>query len=181
MEDISANILLRQSWNNLVDLPSNTVNLLYNANISPQDVIIELSSSPVNRIYLGWSGMNSSSITSLGVDPVAAQSLKLKQGQAIKFTVIIQKVKSSNIQLEPESFADWELVELHAQYIESKLIQQSRCVALNQTLVVYATKTSAVKLKVKSVGIDSPFALIDPFAEVSIAPKVQKDRATQSR
>mgnify|MGYP001173995629 FL=1 len=181
MEDILANILLRQSWNNLVDLPSNTVNLLYNANISPQDVIIELSLSPVNRIYLGWSGMNSSSITSLGVDPVAAQSLKLKQGQVIKFTVIIQKVKSSNIQLEPESFADWELVELHAQYIESKLIQQSRCVALNQTLVVYATKTSAVKLKVKSVGIDSPFALIDPFAEVSIAPKVQKDRATQSR
>ncbi|GEQ72714.1 hypothetical protein JCM33374_g6401 [Metschnikowia sp. JCM 33374] len=171
MENFSVSIILRQSWNNLVDLPSNVVSLLYNANVSPQDVIVELVSSSRDRNYVGWSGMNSNSPMSVGIDPVLAHALKLSETQSVVMNVTFQNLRSTRILLEPEHFSDWELVELHAAYVESKLIEQSRCVAVDQVLVVYPTRTSSVRLKVKDIGLNHHFALIDPFAEVSISPK----------
>lgn len=164
-------VVLRQSWNNLVDLPSNVVSLLYNASVSPQEVIIEILLHSGNKSYVGWSGMNSQSPMTIGIDPAFSQSLVLVENQKVTINLMIQNVKSSKIMLEPETFADWELVELHAAFIESKLIEQSRCVAVNQTLVVYPTRTSSVRLQVKDIGLSNHFALIDPFAEVSISPK----------
>lgn len=175
MEGSSSSILYRQSWNNLVDLPSNLASLLYNANVSPQEVIIELVLRANNKLYAGWSGMISSGSKSVGIDPIFAQSLCLSDKQFVTVNVKIRNFKSNRIFLEPEQFSDWELVELHANHIESKLIEQSRCVALHQVLVVYPTKTSSIKLQVKDIGTSTEtYALIDPFAEVSIAPKLRE-------
>lgn len=181
MENTLANIAYRQSWNNLVDLPANLSSLLYNANVSPQEVVVELVSGTTGKCYVGWSGMSSGGAKLIAIDPIFAQSLKLAEKQAITVNVKIKNFKATNIFLEPEHSSDWELVELHAAYIESKLIEQSRCVAVGQVLVVYPTKTSSVKLQVKDIGSqDHKYAIIDPFAEISIAPKLKEKKRSSS-
>lgn len=182
MEGITVNITYLQSWNNLVDLPANLSSLLYNANVTPQEVIIEIVPQSGDTAYVGWSGMSSSSPKTISMDPIFAHSLKLADKQLVTVNVKINNVKTSTVYLEPEKFTDWELVELHANYIESKLIEQSRCVALDQILVVYPTKTSSVRLNVKSIGdIRHTYAILDPFAEISIAPKLKEKKRPSSR
>lgn len=175
------NIAYSQTWNNLVDLPANLSSLLYNANVTPQEVIIEIMPQSGTTAYVGWSGMSSSFPKTISMDPIFAHSLQFADKQLVTANVKISNVKTSTVYLEPEKFTDWELVELHANYIESKLIEQSRCVALDQILVVYPTKTSSVRLIVKSIGDSShSFAILDPFAEVSIAPKVKEKKRPSS-
>lgn len=175
------NVDFRQSWNNLVDLPANLSSLLYNANVSPQEVIIELVLQSKHKSFVGWSGMSSNSSKHISMDPNFAHSLKLADKQLLTVNVKIRNPKTSTIFLEPEHPSDWELVELHASYIELKLIEQSRCVALNQILVVYPTKTSFVRLLVKDIGNpDLSYALIDPFAEISISPKLKERKKRPS-
>ncbi|OBA21188.1 AAA-domain-containing protein [Metschnikowia bicuspidata var. bicuspidata NRRL YB-4993] len=181
MENVLAKVVLRQSWNNLIDLPSQVTSLLYNAGVSPQEVIVEIVLKTHNQCYIGWSGMNSRSSLDMNIDPLSAQALNLSENEPITINVKIQNFKSSRIMLEPETFSDWELVELHAAYIESKLIEQSRCVAVGQPLIIYPTKTSSVKLHVKDIGAEHRFAMIDPFAEVSIAPKRYEEKSANAR
>lgn len=177
MEDFAGHIQIRPSWNNLVDLPSALTSLLYNANISPQEVIVELVLQDQHKSYVGWSAMNSSGAKNIGIDPIFAQSLKLANKLAVKLNLKIKNYKSNSIFLEPEHSQDWELVELHAATIEAKLIEQSRCVAMGQVLVVYPTKTSSVRLQVTDIGNQAhTYALIDPYAEISIAPKLREKK-----
>ncbi|KAK8439853.1 hypothetical protein B9J08_04346 [Candidozyma auris] len=182
MEGSSANVVYRQSWNNLVDLPANLSSLLYNANVSPQEVVVELVTQAQNKCYVGWSGMSAGGARNLGIDSIFAQSLRLAEKQLVTVNVKIRNFKANSIFLEPEQASDWELVELHAAYIESKLIEQSRCVAVGQVLVVYPTKTSSVKLQVKDIGSkEHLYAIIDPFAEISIAPKLREKKRSSSQ
>lgn len=182
MEGSAANIVFRESWNNLVDLPANLSSLLYNANVSPQEVVVELVTQAQNKCYVGWSGMSAGGARNLGIDSILAQSLRLAEKQLVTVNVKIRNFKASSIFLEPEHSSDWELVELHAAYIESKLIEQSRCVAVGQVLVVYPTKTSSVKLQVKDIGSqEHSYAIIDPFAEISIAPKLREKKRSSSQ
>lgn len=181
MEGLLANIAFRQSWNNLTDLPGNLVSLLYNANVSPQEVIVELVLQSGQKSYVGWSGMSSIGPKQVSMDPIFAHSLKLADKQLVTVNVKIKNQKTTAVFLEPEHSSDWELVELHASYIELKLVEQSRCVACNQPLVVYPTKTSSVRLLVKSIGdIESNYAVIDPHAEISIAPKLKEKKKRSS-
>lgn len=181
MEGTLINLSFRQSWNNLVDLPANLSSVLYNANVSPQEVIVELVLQSQQKSYVGWSGMSSDGPKIVSMDPIFAHSLKLADKQLLTVNVKIRNPKTSTIFLEPEHSSDWELVELHSSYIESKLIEQSRCVALNQVLVVYPTKTSSVRLLVKDIGNpEFTYALIDPFAEISIAPKLKERKKRTS-
>lgn len=182
MEGSAANIVFRQLWNNLVDLPANLLSLLYNANVSPQEVVVELVTQAQNKCYVGWSGMSAGGARNLGIDSILAQSLRLAEKQLVTVNVKIRNFKASSIFLEPEHSSDWELVELHAAYIESKLIEQSRCVAVGQVLVVYPTKTSSVKLQVKDIGsTEHTYAIIDPYAEISIAPKLREKKRSSSQ
>lgn len=182
MEGHAANILFRQSWNNLVDLPGLLASLLYNANVSPQDVIVELVLQLQHRSYAGWSGMTASGARGVGVDPIFAHSLTLADSQRVTVNVKIRNFRATSVFLEPENVADWELVELHAAYIENRLIEQSRCVAVGQVLVVYPTKTSLVRLLVKDIGLPAhTYGLIDPFAEISIAPKLREKKKDTAR
>lgn len=165
-----------------MDLPANLLSLLYNANVSPQEVVVELVTQAQNKCYVGWSGMSAGGARNLGIDSILAQSLRLAEKQLVTVNVKIKNFKASSIFLEPENASDWELVELHAAYIESKLIEQSRCVAVGQVLVVYPTKTSSVKLQVKDIGsTEHSYAIIDPYAEISIAPKLREKKRSSSQ
>lgn len=85
MDNHKATVAFKTLKSNLVNLPSNLTNLLFTANIQVQDVIIEIVTQPTpgqqlkgsNKSYAGWSGMSSSTLQSLEIDPVFAQSLSI--------------------------------------------------------------------------------------------------------
>lgn len=156
---------------NLVNLPSRISNLLANANIKVQDVIIEIVHKS-GKNYIGWSGWNSSKINSLEIDPVLSQSFNLVDGEAVTLNLKVNNFETRQVNLEPLTSSDWELVELHAQTLEDKLLSQTRCVSLNQTLIVYPSATTSAKLLVTDIGTtDHAFAKLSPECEVAIAPK----------
>lgn len=179
MDGHKATIVTVPLRTNLVNLPSKLGNLLANANIKVQDVIVEIVTT-TNPIYVGWSGWNSSKINTLEIDTTLAQSLSLTDTQAITVNLKINNFESRLVSLEPVSSSDWELVELHAQTLEDKLLSQTRCVSLNQTLVVYPSQTTSAKLIVTDIGTKTTnYAKLSPECEVSIAPKPRvKKRAS---
>ncbi|RCK65503.1 Peroxisome biosynthesis protein PAS1 [Candida viswanathii] len=187
MDNHKATITYKTLKSNLVNLPSHLTNLLFTANIKVQDVIVEIvTDTPTSKSkpkhYAGWSGMSSSgSITSLEIDPIFAQSLNLTENMKIVINLKLGNYESSNINLEPLTSSDWELVELHAQLIEDKLLSQTRCVALNQVLVVYPNSSTYAKLLVTDLGKEGVlYAKISPYCEIAIAPKVRKKEEEKS-
>ncbi|KAI5956028.1 PEX1 [Candida theae] len=183
MDNHRATIAFKTLRSNLVNLPSNLTNLLFTANIQVQDVIIEIVSPPgagsqskasKKSSYAGWSGMSSSTLQSLEIDPIFAQSLSIPDKALVYINLKLGNYEASNINLEPLTSSDWEVVELNAQLIEDKLLSQTRCVALNQILVVYPNASTSAKLLVTDIGsTEHKYAKVSPYCEIAIAPKVR--------
>lgn len=182
MEGHKVSLAFKPLRSNLLNLPSPLCNLLYNANINIQDVIVEIVSSTGTKLYAGWSGMTSSSIDEAELDPSFARSLNFSDMANVTLNLKLDNFETILINLEPVSSSDWELVELHAQILEDKLLSQTRCVSLNQTLVVYPTQTSSARLVVTDIGTKThQFAKISPMCEVAIAPKVRVKSSTSTK
>ncbi|KAK6465938.1 AAA ATPase, peroxisomal biogenesis [Scheffersomyces coipomensis] len=176
MENNKATIKYKAVRSNSVNLPPYLNQLLGSANIPPQKVIIEIvASSSKSKYYAGWSGFSSnSSRDSVEIDPSFAQAISLRENDKVIINIKTQNYEAANISLEPLTSSDWELVELHAQNIEDKLLEQTKCVALNQVLVVYPSPSTTAKLLVTDIGTkESNYGLISPFGEIAIAPKVR--------
>lgn len=188
MDGHSVKVSFKPLKSNLINLPSNLSSLLFNANIKIQDVIVEIVVSSKAKYYAGWSGMSSEKIKTIEIDPIFAESLHILNDENVTLYMKVNNYETTSISLEPETSSDWELVEIHAQTIEDKLISQTRCVSLNQTLVVYPSQTTSAKLIVTSLGGENhQYAKISPYAEISIAPKVKvkkpnsvSDKSTKS-
>ncbi|EGV60686.1 Peroxisome biosynthesis protein pex1 [Yamadazyma tenuis] len=171
MDGHKANIVHVSSRTNLVNLPSRLGNLLANANIKVQDVIVEIVCKGKSS-YTGWSGWNATSINSLEIDSILAKSLSLAETEPVVINLKVNNFETRQVNLEPVTSSDWELVELHAQTLEDKLLSQTRCVSLNQVLVVYPSSTTSANLVVTDIGTKSVnFAKLSPECEVAIAPK----------
>lgn len=163
-----------------------------------QDVILELvwTSGRVSKskksAYVGWTGMSTpashTGAGSLEIDPSFAQALGLEPKTTV--TVKVHSASSSSgsssvpiahtIYLEPQTSSDWEIIELHAQYLEARMLNQVRAVSLKQPIVVFPSPTAISHLTVLKIdpplptGSDYNFAKVSVECEVVIAPKVRK-------
>ncbi|VVT44042.1 uncharacterized protein SAPINGB_P000273 [Magnusiomyces paraingens] len=176
---------------NLVNLPPSIATLLYSSNINVQDVVLDLSwstgrvsKSAKRHAYVGWSGMTSrtdhTGAELVELDPVFAQALGINPQTPLSITVHSASSVpiARTIYLEPQSASDWEIIELHAQYLEARMLNQVRAVATHQPVVVFPSSTSIATLSVLKIEPPLPpgsdFAKVSADAEVVIAPKVRK-------
>lgn len=88
--------------------------------------------------------------------------------------------------LEPLTASDWELVEIHAQFLESWMINQVRAVSVHSPITVYPSSTSIASLRVTQIEprpSNDPysFALLSPQSEIIVAPKVRKKQLTHAQ
>lgn len=176
MDGHSVSVRFKELRSNLVDLPSPLCNLLYNANIHIQDVVVEMVWGN-HRAYAGWLGMTATALDTVDVDPIFAQALGVAQHAKVVLNLKLDAFATALVSLEPVTLSDWELVELHAQILEDKLLSQTRCVLRGQTLVVYPTLTTSARLVVTDIGTDAAFARLARDCEVAIAPKVRRKAA----
>lgn len=190
MDSIEATISYVSLRSNLVNLPSDLVSLLYSANINVQAVVIELSwkpkKKPIQYAYAGWSGMTSAASIKpvIEIDPIFANSFELNDNEKVTINLQFNAPVAHKIYLEPVSSSDWELVEIHSQFLEDRLLNQTRAVKLDQILVVYPSNTVIANLKVTKIEPlpknTTKFAKISPNCEVIVAPKVRATKTSAS-
>lgn len=126
----------------------------------------------------------------LELDTTFGRLLGLADGQKVGVLLHIDPPISHTVNIEPLTPADWEIIELHATFLELNLLSQIRALpnpdftgapsAQAQTahpLTLHLSPTSTANIIVTSltppIPATSPFAKIAPDAEVIVAPKVR--------
>ncbi|KAJ5738881.1 hypothetical protein N7493_002036 [Penicillium malachiteum] len=221
----TAEVALIPLKNCLVNLPPSLVSLLVNADTTAQNVIIELqyksptgktNGAPAERsCFLGWTGMPSKrrlapvvsrdgigagysreqEIATVELDTTFGRLLGLTEGQKVGLLVHLDPPVAHTINIEPLTPEDWEIIELHATFLELNLLSQIRALpnpsyATAQSehmhpLALHLSPTSTANIVVTSLtptpSTTSPFAKIASDAEVIVAPKVRSKPGKQSR
>ncbi|KAH8698310.1 putative peroxisome biosynthesis protein (PAS1/Peroxin-1) [Talaromyces proteolyticus] len=210
----------------LVNLPTSVVSLLVNANAAAQNVIVELQyrssssqTSASRSSYLGWTGMPSKrkvapmvsrdgisagssareqEVAVVEIDSTFGRVLGLNEGQKVGLFLHLDPPVAHTINIEPSTPADWEIIELHASFLELNLLHQIRALPNpNYTgasstpadhlhpLTLHLSPTSTANIIVTALSptppATSPFAKIAPDAEVIVAPKVRPKSGKANR
>ncbi|KAK9596281.1 Peroxisome biosynthesis protein pex1 [Aspergillus fumigatus] len=218
-----AEVALVPLKNCLVNLPPSLVSLLVNANTAAQNVIVELqyrhasgranSNQAQRSCYLGWTGMPSKrklapvvgregissgpmrelDISTVEVDTTFGRLLGLSEGQKVGIYIHLDPPVAHTINIEPLTPEDWEIIELHANFLELNLLSQIRALP-NPTyssaqsehmhpLALHLSPTSTANIIITSLtpapSNTSPFVKIAPDAEVIVAPKVRPKSASR--
>ncbi|PSR82735.1 P-loop containing nucleoside triphosphate hydrolase protein [Coniella lustricola] len=177
--------------------------------------------TPQKSVYLGWTGMQSKKklvsivgkdginssrtgsrmrdqdVSLIEIDPMLAGTLGLDEGQKVMVTIHTDPPLAHTVNIEPLTPEDWEIIELHATFLELNLLQQIRALpnpayapasGTNSglhPLTLHLSPTSTANIKIISLDppqpSDVPFAKIAPDAEVIVAPKVRPKISRGSR
>ncbi len=168
-------------------------------------------------IYVGWTGMPSRRRPALGmnktgyangareqeispveIDDKFAGLLGLIEGQKVGIFIHLDPPVAHTVNIEPLTPADWEVIELHANFLELNLLSQVRAlpnpshsatasVQANHShpLALHLSPTSTANVIVTSlippISSSSPFAKIASDAEVIVAPKVRPKTSRTAR
>ncbi|KAF8608223.1 AAA-domain-containing protein [Ceratobasidium sp. AG-I] len=174
----------------LVNLPMSLYGPLAAKQVRPQRlaVHITLPGSP-SGVYVGWSGMAAASslskwqhgaqaaaeaLDTIEIDPQVAQSYGFKDGATVEIGLVHNLPIATNVETEPLSSDDWEILETHADYVEQNLLGQVRAVAVGQEISVWAMGRSRIQFRVLSTKPEGQAVLLGPDTEVAIAPKLRR-------
>ncbi|MCJ1378104.1 Peroxisome biosynthesis protein pex1 [Xylographa soralifera] len=159
-------------------------------------------------VFVGWTGMasqrkapasviraqarNTSSrdqdIGVVEVDATFGRMLGLAEGQKVGILVHLDPPLAHTVNIEPLTPGDWEIIELHATFLEVNLVAQIRAlpnpsftgtpstqVQQAHPLTLHLSPTSTANIIVTSLtpplSSSVPFAKLDPDAEVIVAEK----------
>ncbi|KAG5752772.1 hypothetical protein H9Q70_004580 [Fusarium xylarioides] len=157
-------------------------------------------------VFLGWTGLqsrqrshppeerhrsgrernrpNARELSLVDIDAAFARTLGLSDGQEITVTLHLELPVVDTVNIEPLTPEDWEIIELHASFLEFNMIRQVRALPnpgyrhpsaghSDHPITLHLTPTTTANIKLISLHPDpeSPFAKLDPNAEVIIAPK----------
>ncbi|OJD25107.1 hypothetical protein ACJ73_03530 [Blastomyces percursus] len=170
--------------------------------------------------YVGWTGMPSKrrlapvvsrdgingargssreqEIPTVELDSTFARVLGLSDGQRVGLLLHIDPPVAHTVNIEPLTPADWEIIELHATFLELNLMSQIRALPNpaysgptagqlphSHPLTLHLSPTSTANITITSltppVPTTSSFAKIAPDAEVIVAPKVRPKSNRHSR
>lgn len=125
------------------------------------------------------------------VDMTFARLIGLNEGQKVGIILHVDPPQAHTINIEPLTPVDWEMIELHAQFLELNFLSQIRALPNPQAqsshpLTLHLSPTTTANIIVTSVtpapSAESQFVKISPDAEVIVAPKTrQKAERTSGR
>lgn len=132
------------------------------------------------------------------LDDTFGRMLGLSDGQKVGILLHLDPSLAHTVHVEPLTPADWEIIELHASFLESNLLFQVRALP-NPTytgpppqqtqhthpLTIHLSPTSTAKVIISSLDPPPssaiPFAKIAPDGEVIVAPKARPKLAQNDR
>ncbi|KAF3038852.1 Peroxisome biosynthesis protein pex1 [Didymella heteroderae] len=171
------------------------------------------NASPQKSVFVGWTGMQSKrrlaavvdrnglrnspaaiqqDIAAVEVDATFARLIGLNEGQKVGIQLHLDPPQAHTINIEPLTPVDWEMIELHAQFLELNFLSQIRALPNPQAqtphpVTLHLSPTTTANIIVTSVtpapAPGSLFVKISPDAEVIVAPKTRQksDRSSTSR
>lgn len=129
------------------------------------------------------------------IDATLVSTLGLSEGLKVTATVHVDPPIAHTINIEPLTPEDWEIIELHATFLEINLQSQIRALPNpaytgggdkplpTHPLTLHLSPTSTANIRVTSLDPappnDAAFAKLSPNAEVIVAPKTRA-KASQS-
>jgi len=174
---------------------------------SPPGASDARNAAPQKSVFVGWTGMQSQrrlasvvgrdslnrnqansqqDIAAVEVDTTFARLIGLAEGQKVGIQLHLDPPQAHTINIEPLTPVDWEMIELHAQFLELNFLSQIRALPNPQAqtphpLTLHLSPTTTANIIVTSIApappTTSPFVKISPDAEVIVAPKTrQKER-----
>lgn len=136
-------------------------------------------------------------VSSVEIDATLAATLGLSEGQKVIAIVHVDPPLAHTVNIEPLTPEDWEMIELHATFLELNMLSQIRAVpnpayvpsqgqpSPPHPLTLHLSPTSTANIKVLSLSptpsADTPFIKIAPDAEVIVAPKTRTQPSKSSR
>ncbi|KAJ4983112.1 peroxisome biosynthesis protein [Stagonosporopsis vannaccii] len=171
------------------------------------------NASPQRSLFVGWTGMQSRrrlaavvdrtglrnspaasqhDVAAVELDAAFARLIGLSDGQKVAVQLHLDPPQAHTIHIEPLTPVDWEMIELHAQFLELNLLAQIRALPnphahTPHPLTLHLSPTTTANIIVTSLApappAASPFVKIAPDAEVIVAPKTRQrpDRASAPR
>ncbi|KAI9752923.1 MAG: hypothetical protein M4579_005409 [Chaenotheca gracillima] len=168
--------------------------------------------SAQTSVYVGWTGMPSrrrlapivgregfrgsssgreQEVAAVEIDATFAKTLGLFENQKIGVSLHSNPPLAHTVHIEPLTSDDWEIIELHANFLELNLLSQIRALPnpsfsppgsnskiAPHPLTLHLSPTSTANIIVTSLSPappdTSPFAKISPDAEVIVAPKSRR-------
>lgn len=136
-------------------------------------------------------------VASVEIDATLARTLGLPDGQKVTAIIHVDPPLAHTVNIEPLTPEDWEIIELHATFLELNLLSQIRALpnpaytALpgqppsTHPLTLHLSPTSTANIKILSLepapSADVPFVKIAPDAEVIVAPKTRSKPSKSTR
>ncbi|KAF9988264.1 Peroxisome biosynthesis protein pex1 [Mortierella antarctica] len=176
----------------LISLPAAWANALLDQGKLSQNVVLELSwqdGAANKRSYVGWSGSASSGADGAGsgvprpgapsgdtieMDPQFGQAIGLRAGQKVNIDFVKSVQDGISVNVAPYSEDDWEILELHAGYVEDQMLNQIRILYPNQVVTMWVNGRTLVRLRVLDINPNAPCVKLGANAEVIVAPMVRK-------
>ncbi|KAI9099453.1 P-loop containing nucleoside triphosphate hydrolase protein [Phlyctochytrium arcticum] len=140
--------------------------------------------------YLGWAGGSSTrkskqnaatnvlaapgeEMEYLEIDREYARVWGLREAQTVNVDFVKDVTVGTAVHVEPLTPDDWEILELHAGYLEEQFLNQIRVVSVDQVIVVWVGGQTTIRLKVVEINPPAPCVKLDTDAEVIVAPKTR--------
>ena len=136
-------------------------------------------------------------VSSVELDATFASTLGISDGQKVMAIIHVDPPLAHTVNIEPLTPEDWEIIELHATFLELNMQSQIRAVpnptyapspgpsSSPHALTLHLSPTSTANIKVLSLtpapSGDVPFVKIAPDAEVIVAPKTRTQPPKSSR
>ncbi|ETW02468.1 hypothetical protein, variant 1 [Aphanomyces invadans] len=127
--------------------------------------------------YVGWvGGITQSPDMELSLEfsrcVHLADALDVMPGLRISVSVVPSIAVAPSIEMEPASPDDWEIIQLHAGYLESEILRQVCVVQQNQEVPIRIQEHVVIHLFTR-LPSDIPFARLSSNSEVYITPKLR--------
>ncbi|RDW90686.1 AAA family ATPase peroxin 1 [Aspergillus mulundensis] len=189
--------------NVIVELQFRPTGRASNGNPTPRSCYLGWTGMPSKRRIapvVGRDGINNPSSTreqdaaTVELDTTFGRVLGLSEGQRVGIFIHLDPPVAHTINIEPLTPEDWEIIELHATFLELNLLSQIRALP-NPTyttqqadhmhpLALHLSPTSTANIVITSLtpapSNTSPFAKIAPDAEVIVAPKTRPKANTRA-
>lgn len=143
------------------------------------------------------SGLREQDVPLVEIDPTLATTLGIDEGTKVMTTIHADPPLAHTVNIEPLTPDDWEIIELHATFLELNLLSQIRALPNPayappsgagqgaHPLTLHLSPTSTANIRILSLDppqpSDVPFAKIAPDAEVIVAPKVRPKAPRSNR
>lgn len=122
------------------------------------------------KAYVGWAGEASGHREVLEISSHFAACLELQEGQQVTVRPANDIPTATMVNVEPFGADDWEIMELHHQYLEEQLLNQVKILYEGQKIAIWVHGQAVVHLRVTQTSPQKCVRL-EQQSEVVVAAK----------